>query len=90
MDVVFITRHTVAAKMCLKLMDTVFDDKRIVEAVLLVWLTVVPTTFEDLGLTNTQFMALGPSKATVFTGVVLDTWYKWGLVAESPKSSRAA
>ena len=41
MDVVFITRHTVAAKMCLKLMDTVFDDKRIVEAVLLVWLTVV-------------------------------------------------
>ena len=62
-------------------MDTVFDDKRIIVVVLLVWLTVVLTVFEDLGLMNTQFMTLGPSKATTFMGVVLDTWYKWGLVA---------
>ena len=67
--------------MCLNMMDAVFDDKRIIVVFLICWLTLVLVIFEDLGLMNTKFMALGPSQSTVFMGVTLDTWYKWGLVA---------
>jgi hypothetical protein len=67
--------------MCLRMMDALFDDKRIIAVFLVVWLSIVIALFEELGLMNTQFMALGPSKSTVFMGVVLDSWYKWGLVA---------
>ena len=64
--------------MCLNMMDVVFDDKRIIVVFLTCWLTLVLVIFEDLGLMNTRFMTLGPSDATVFMGVVLDSWYKWG------------
>jgi hypothetical protein len=37
--------------------------------------------FKDIGLLDTKFMTLGPSDSTVFMGVTLNTWYKWGLVA---------
>jgi hypothetical protein len=67
--------------MCIRLMDALFDDKRIITIVLLVWLSLVVIIFEDLGLMNTQFMTLGPSKSTQFMSITLDTWYKWGLVA---------
>lgn len=62
-------------------MDMVFDDKRIIVVFLTCWLTLVLVIFEDLGLMNTRFMALGPSESTVFMGVTLNSWYKWGLVA---------
>ena len=32
-------------------------------------------------LLDTKFMSFGPSTTTIFMGIVLDTWYKWGLVA---------
>ena len=67
--------------MCLNMMDALFDDKRIIVVFLVCWLTLVLIIFEDLGLMNTRFMALGPSESTVFMGVTLDSWYKWGLVA---------
>jgi hypothetical protein len=63
------------------MMDAMFDDKRIIVVFLLCWLTLVLVIFEDLGLMNTRFMTLGPSDSTVLMGVVLNTWYKWGLVA---------
>jgi hypothetical protein len=76
------TRRTINKRaMCLNMMDALFDDKRIIVIFLICWLTMVLIIFEDLGLMNTQFMALGPSKSTVFMGVTLDSWYKWGLVA---------
>lgn len=62
-------------------MDRVFDDKRIAVAFLMVWLVVVVTVFKDIGLLDTKFMSCGPSDKTVFMGMVLDTWYKWGMVA---------
>jgi hypothetical protein len=67
--------------MCLRLMDTLFDDKRFILVFLISWLSTVICLFQELGLTNTQFMTLGPSDKTIFMGVVLDSWYKWGLVA---------
>ena len=68
--------------MCLmSLMDRVFDDKRLAVGVLMGWLIVVMTVFKDIGLLDTAFMAFGPSPTAKFMGVVLDTWYKWGMVA---------
>jgi hypothetical protein len=68
--------------MCLmSLMDRVFDDKRLAVGVLMGWLIVVMTVFKDIGLLDTAFMAFGPSSTAKFMGVVLDTWYKWGMVA---------
>ena len=67
--------------MCLRLMDTLFDDKRFIMIFLVMWLTIVIALFQELGLNNTQFMTLGPSTKTVFMGVMMDSWYKWGLVA---------
>ena len=67
--------------MCLKTVDAFFDDKRVVTVFLMIWLSIVLVVFKDIGLLDTKFMTLGPSDATVFMGVTLNTWYKWGLVA---------
>jgi len=62
-------------------MDRIFDDKRLAVCFLMVWLVIVVTVFKDIGLLDTKFMNFGPSATTVFMGMVLDTWYKWSLVA---------
>lgn len=67
--------------MCGRIMDRLFDDKRIAVTFLLVWLIVVICIFKDIGLLDTKFMTFGPSSNTVFMGMVLDNWYKWNLVA---------
>lgn len=67
--------------MCLKAVDALFDDKRVITVFLMAWLSIVLVVFKDIGLLNTSFMTLGPSESTVFMGVKLNTWYKWGLVA---------
>jgi len=65
----------------MRIMDKIFDDKRLAVTVLMGWLTVVMTVFKDIGLLDTSFMTFGPSTTAKFMGVVLDTWYKWGMVA---------
>lgn len=62
-------------------MDRVFDDKRIAVVILMIWLVIVIVVFKDIGLLDTKFMSMGPSDKTIFMGMVLDTWYKWGMVA---------
>lgn len=62
-------------------MDRVFDDKRLAVGVLMVWLALVMLLFDDIGLLQTTFMNFGPSSTAKFMGAVLDTWYKWGMVA---------
>ncbi len=70
------------SQMCFRrCMDRVFDDKRIAVVILMVWLSIVVVVFKDIGLLDTKFMSVGPSDKTVFMGMVLDTWYKWGMVA---------
>lgn len=64
-----------------RIADRVFDDKRVAVSVLMVWLTIVMTVFKDIGLLDTSFMRFGPSATAKFMGVILDTWYKWGMVA---------
>ena len=67
--------------MCLRTVDALFDDKRVITVFLMVWLSIVLVVFKDIGLLETAFMTLGPSDSTIFMGVKLNTWYKWGLVA---------
>jgi hypothetical protein len=67
--------------MCLRTIDALFDDKRVITMLLLCWLSLVLAVFKDIGLLDTKFMMFGPSESTIFMGVTLDTWYKWGLVA---------
>lgn len=69
--------------MCIvvRAVDRVFDDKRLAVTVLMVWLVIVMTVFKDIGLLDTSFMQFGPCSTAKFMGVVLDTWYKWGMVA---------
>jgi len=66
--------------MC-SLIDKAFDDKRVAVVLLMFWLTLVLILFKDLGLLETGYMSFGPSDTTKFMGVVLDSWYKWSLVA---------
>lgn len=63
------------------LVDRTFDDKRIAVTLLMVWLLAVVVMFKDLGLLETGYMSFGPSEGTKFMGMVLDTWYRWGMVA---------
>jgi hypothetical protein len=65
----------------MRLMDKVFDDKRLAVCVLMIWLIIVMTVFKDIGLLDTSFMSFGPSQTAKFMGVLLDSWYKWGMVA---------
>lgn len=67
--------------MLCRLVDRVFEDKRIAAAILLVWLCIVFGVFKELGMLDSPYMNLGPSPRTVFMTVVLDTWGRWGLVA---------
>ena len=62
-------------------LDALFDDKRICVCVLMVWMSIVLSIFKEVGVLDGQFMHLGPGENTKFMGVVMDTWYKWGLVA---------
>ena len=65
----------------MRCMDSIFDDKRVAVCVLMAWLALVMILFNDIGLLQTTFMAFGPSPTAKFMGAVLDTWYKWGMVA---------
>ena len=64
-----------------RLIDTLFEDKRLAVVFLITWMILVITLFKELGLLEAHFVSFGPSSHTTFMGVVLDSWYKWGLVA---------
>jgi hypothetical protein len=67
--------------MCLCCLDALFDDKRVVTGVLMLYLTLVLVVMKEIGLLDSAFMNTGPSESTSFMGVKLNTWYKWNLVA---------
>ena len=67
--------------MCLKIIDYVFDDKRLCVFILMSWLCIVLVSFYDIGLFHGNYMQMGPSSNTKFMDITLDTWYKWSMVA---------
>jgi hypothetical protein len=62
-------------------LNTVFDDKRIMVGVIWVWMLIVLGVFTEMGLLRSDFVRFGPSPTTLYVGIVLDTWAKWGAVA---------
>lgn len=66
--------------MC-SLIDKLFDDKRCACLVLSLWLLLVVVMFYEIGILNGKFMTPGPSNDTIFMGAVINTWYKYSLVA---------
>jgi len=63
------------------MMDALFDDKRVVTFTLMTWLILVLAVLKEVGLMDAHFMSFGPSAQTIFMGMTINTWYKWGLVA---------
>ena len=64
--------------MCQKL----FDDKRVVTMLILVWTVVSSAVFCAIMLEDhSPFLNFGPSERTVLFGVKLDTWGVWWCVA---------
>lgn len=44
---------------------------------LFIWMILACSIFKELGAFKNQFMTFGPSQATVFMAMKIDTWSKW-------------
>ena len=62
-------------------LSRLFDDRRMVVTLLMVWLCVVSVSFQRLGLLDSSYMSFGPGPNTVFMTLRIDTWNRWGFVA---------
>ena len=66
----------------MRLLDWVFDDKRVAAAVLMLWLVgVVGTLQVSMDIFHSDFISFGPSPHMRFMTVTIDTWEQWGLLA---------
>jgi hypothetical protein len=74
-------RHLEMLTSILSVLNTVFDDKRIMVVVIWVWMVVILGVFTEMGLLRSDFVRFGPSPTTMYVGIVLDTWRKWSAVA---------
>ena len=63
------------------ILNRLFDDRRLIVTILMLWVLTVVVGFSHLGLLDTNYTTMGPSPHTVFMTVTLDTWRKWSLVA---------
>jgi hypothetical protein len=54
--------------MFLRVLNRVFDDKRIMIAVIWVWLIIVLIIFSEMGLMRSEFVRFGPSPTTKYVG----------------------
>jgi hypothetical protein len=63
------------------LINKLFDDHRILMAVIMGWLVLVLVVFTEMGLMKSEFVRFGPSETTEYVGIKLNTWRKWASVA---------
>ena len=63
------------------ILNRLFDDRRLIVTILMLWVLAVVVGFSHLGLLDTNYTTMGPSPHTVFMTITLDTWKKWSLVA---------
>ena len=66
--------------MC-KVLDFVFDDKRVAILFVMVWQCIVLSIFYEIGVLHGEFMTMGPSENTIFMSVPINSWYRYSLVA---------
>lgn len=63
-------------------MQKLFDDKRMLVALLGVWTAISAVIFGSIMLADgSHFLAFGPNDKTILFGSKLDTWGKWWAVA---------
>lgn len=60
----------------------IFEDKRILTLLVMIW-TVISSLFflHIMIIDNSKFLSFGPNENTKLMGVVLDSWFKWWVVA---------
>lgn len=63
------------------LFELFFEDKRYTTLLLTTWMIVSCIVFYSLGAFRIQFMTFGPSEATVFMGMPINTWSRWSCLA---------
>jgi len=62
--------------------QSLFDDKRVITAFILIWTVLSSAVFYAIMIDdNSPFLNFGPSERTVLFGVKLDTWGIWWCVA---------
>lgn len=66
--------------MC-RVIDFLFDDKRVAVICLTVWMCVVLSIFYEIGILEGKFMQFGPSEHTIFMSIPINTWYRYFLVS---------
>ena len=60
----------------------IFDDKRVITAVIGLWTLVTACVFLGIMLEDeSPFLSFGPNERTMLMGVQLDSWGKWWCVA---------
>lgn len=67
--------------MLLRCIKSLFHDKRLTVIVLVAWMTLACTIFQQLGAFHSQFMTFGPSEKTEFMAMKIDSWPKWHALA---------
>ena len=64
----------------MRILDKIFDDKRLAIGILMFWLIFVIVLLNYLDLMHSTFMTFGPSQHTKFMTLSIDTWHKWCLL----------
>jgi len=67
----------------MKLLDAIFDDKRVAIALLMAWLVGTMVSVQSLDMMHSNFMTIGPSNHTKFLTVSINTWHKWTMLASA-------
>lgn len=71
------------ASVAMKLVDLIFDDKRLAISIVTIWMVVVVSSLNSLNVMHSDFMTFGPSNHTKFMTVDIDTWPKWGMLSSA-------
>jgi hypothetical protein len=66
-----------------KMLEELFEDKRMTSAVMMSWLCIVLVVYGASGVSahHGQFLHVGPSEETVVMGIAINTWPKWYALA---------
>ena len=65
----------------MKVLDVLFDDKRLAITVMMIWLVIIVTGFSSIGLLHSDFIKVGPSPTTKIMSLTINTWTNWFTVA---------
>lgn len=65
----------------MKIVDLIFDDKRLAIIIVTIWMVIVVSSLNALNVMQSEFITFGPSNHTKFMTVTIDTWQKWSMLS---------